>query len=224
MAYDEYDKEHDENIGSLFYEKMGELSEDAALSIMNAFKNGHRKMMYKHAGQYTNLLKRYIQNSKTTAKQKKWFKNIFFTVAMLILIVSFALFVVLSISFAMKEWDDVDVTALTGLISSLAGILSLYIIIPKIIADYLFNTKEDDNMTKIVESIQKYDESVFNSMNSYSFKEATEIEGIKDVISSLKKQAEDNIQEKQVGNNIQEEKIDVDTKTDDNQKTTQKSK
>lgn len=184
---------NDKIIGHMFTRESRNLMGDKDLknnAILNSFRSEHGKIMNEHATQYTNLLKRYIKNSETSATQKKWFKNIFFVVAMLMLISSFILFALISLSFSMKEWENIETTALTGLISALLGLLSLYIVIPEIIAKYLFNEKEDDNMTKIIESIQNYDEKVFNSMNAYSFGENIEQEGGGNTMLKLKKEAE----------------------------------
>ncbi len=174
-------------------EGIQEIHEDKNLkndNILSEFKSTHGRIMNDHAAEYTNLLRRYIENSKTSATQKKWFKNVFFVVAMWMLLASFVLFALISVSFSIKKWEGIEITALTGLISALVGVLSLYIIIPEIIARYLFNEKEDDNMTKIVESVQKYDETIFDSMNAYSFAEAVEKRGGKKAMLELKKQAQ----------------------------------
>lgn len=49
-----------------------------------------------------------------------------------------------------------DVTIITLSIASLAEILSAIIVLPKIIAKYLFNKKEEDNKIKIISDMQAY--------------------------------------------------------------------
>lgn len=49
-----------------------------------------------------------------------------------------------------------DVALITLSISSLAETLSAIIILPKIIAKYLFNKKEEENKIQIISNIQLY--------------------------------------------------------------------
>lgn len=190
MAYDKNNKQ----IDGLFNKEIRTLPEDKDLksnAILNNFKIEHGRIMNEHAEEYTGLLREYITNSRNSARQKKWFKTVFFIVAVSMLASSFVIFGFISVKLIGKGWKDVDTTALAGLISSLVGLLSLYIVIPKIIADYLFNQKEDENMTKMVESIQVYDEKIFSSMNEYSFGEAIDEEGASHKMKHLKEEAED---------------------------------
>lgn len=53
-----------------------------------------------------------------------------------------------------SQITDVSIVALS--ITSLAETLSAIIVLPKIIAKYLFNKKEDDNKIKIISRMQKY--------------------------------------------------------------------
>lgn len=184
---------NEEMINDLYAEESRDLPEDKDLkrnAILNNFRSEHGRIMNEHATEYTELLKAYIENSKNSANQKKWFKSVFFVVSIIILLSSFFVFVAISIVLSGKKWENMEITALSGLISSLVGLLSLYLVIPKIIARYLFNQEEDKHMTKIVESIQLYDEKVFNSMNTYSFGESIEKKGGMDAMMALKEKAE----------------------------------
>lgn len=53
-----------------------------------------------------------------------------------------------------SQITDLSIVALS--ITSLAETLSAIIVLPKIIAKYLFNKKEDDNKIKIISRMQKY--------------------------------------------------------------------
>lgn len=188
---------NNEMIEGLFIENSRNLSEDKELvnnAILNNFRSEHGKIMNEHATEYTKLLKTYIRNSKKSAKQKKLFKNVFFWVSVIMLTLSFVLFAIISLMLILRGWECMNTASLTGLISSLIGLLSLYIVIPEIIAKYLFNQKEDEDMTKIVESVQSYDEKVFNIMNMYSFGETVEREGGMNAMLELKKEAETEVE------------------------------
>lgn len=195
---------NDEKEISSLFERDGieELPQDEDLKrnfIMNFFLNEHSKAMSNHSRQYTKLLKGYIGNSKGNLKKKNIFKDVFFWISISTLILSFALFVAISIAFVVKDWCELNMSAVSGLITSLVGMLSLYIIIPKIIAKYLFNIKEDKNMAKIVKSIQKYDAKVFINMNKHnSENKLKKEEEAKPFMSDLKKNAIE-VKEKEKG-------------------------
>lgn len=64
-----------------------------------------------------------------------------------------------------------DVALITLSISSLAETLSAIIILPKIIAKYLFNKKEEENKIQIISNMQLYNkEKQYKSEGIYSSK------------------------------------------------------
>ncbi len=186
------------DIKHLFEKDAEELPEDEDLRrnfTVDGLMKEHGKFMNNHSAKYTELLAEYINNSKESSIQKRRFKNVFFWVAISMLVLSFMLFVLLCGSLFFKM-DNVKITSLTSFISSLIGLLSLYIIIPKIIAKYLFNIKEDKNMTKIVKSIQTYDEKVFANMNTINHEtDPKEENNERMILMDLKKNAQENTEE-----------------------------
>ena len=52
----------------------------------------------------------------------------------------------------------------TTLIASTASFASVFIVLPKIIAQYLFNTSDERNMADIIKNMQEYDKSVRENM------------------------------------------------------------
>lgn len=64
-----------------------------------------------------------------------------------------------------------DVALITLSISSLAETLSAIIILPKIIAKYLFNKKEEENKIQIISNMQLYNkEKQYKSEETYGSK------------------------------------------------------
>lgn len=205
-----------DEIQALYRAEIEEMIKDENLKkneIMNSLAEKHGKAMSAHSGEYTKLLEEYIKNSKKTSKQKKLFKNVFFWVAIVTLCLSFLLFAVISIHFSLQDFSKINVADLSGLISSLVGLLSLYIIIHKIIAKYLFNVKEDKHMAKIVKSVQKYDAKVFADINSDNIAQKSESENDGKeffmIMSELKKRAKEE--------RTQETKTETDTKSPTNE-------
>lgn len=49
----------------------------------------------------------------------------------------------------------------TIILPAISSLIVAFIKIPEIIAKYLFNTQEDDNMNKIIKNIQDYDRDMF---------------------------------------------------------------
>lgn len=198
-------------IKDLYKEDAEEIPEDGFLkrnAIINALINNHGKSMLDHSREYTDLLKEYIENSKKTSVQKKLFKSVFFWVSVSTLCLSFLLFAGICIYFSLQDFSEIDIEGISGLISSLIGLLSLYIIIPKIIAKYLFNVKEDKHMAKIVKSVQKYDAKVFENLNLSTFdNKKEEEESAKTFMSDLKNA----IKEVDAGTNTQSDATDTKT-------------
>lgn len=107
-----------------------------------------------------------LQNYTITTFKKTGFKIIFFIAALYIWIIFIRLFVksnniVLTKINSMKE-DNVIVQSeiislVISLIPSLVSVLASFIVIPKTIAEYLFNPKEDIDSIKMIKNLQKYD-------------------------------------------------------------------
>ena len=123
------------------------------------YANSHRKSMQEHGDKYTELLDTYISNVKESLEMKREHKGIFFCVTISALIASMALFFIISIIIVIVP-GGTNVDYIIAIAPSFVSLLSMFIIIPKTIAKYLFNIKEDNNMTKVVKSIQKYDAEV----------------------------------------------------------------
>lgn len=114
----------------------------------------------------------FVTNQNQAAKQKKQLKNIFFWFTMVIFAVIvmtpiICLFVMLAIG-ANKYY-----MVLVSLISSVAEVLTTVIVLPKIVAEYLFNKEEETANIKIVELMQKYSDTIhgygkYNSSESDS--------------------------------------------------------
>lgn len=112
--------------------------------------------------QFTDLLKHYVDRQtdtyETNKPLKKEYYNLFkdvFIYSYVMFILSFFISVILYIT--MKE-----IAIFTIIIPFFLESLSITIIIPKIIARYLFNPEEEKNLSDVVSNIQKHHESVRN--------------------------------------------------------------
>lgn len=121
----------------------------------------------KHTEKYTELLKNYITHTKNSNKIKNDYKEIFFwiiigimaalTIAFIVLLCSaFGIIIYLSIKEKPIPTESI-IGLIAAIISSFITMLVSLFKLPEIIAKYLFNPKEDENMAKIIGHIQTYD-------------------------------------------------------------------
>ncbi len=127
----------------------------------------------KHTEKYTSLLTNYITQTESSNKTKNLLKIIFFAIIiaiMILLTVSFlgALFITFRFVYKMSIAKNTAAipaesvaSLITAVISSFLTMLVSLLKLPKIIAKYLFNPKEDENMATVISHIQKYDVDMY---------------------------------------------------------------
>lgn len=138
----------------------------------------HSVEILKHSKNYSKLLDIYVDSANQNITMKKWFKIIFFIVTMCSLISVVILFF-LTLLYAFHSFDKFDnlngitmeaiLSIVTIVIPAISSLIVAFIKIPEIIAQYLFNTKEDENMNLIIKNIQDYDTAMFEM--EYKFDE-----------------------------------------------------
>ena len=94
--------------------------------------------------------------------QKLWARHIMFFVSVAILV---AVTVVVIAAVIWACWyigrSNGDVVAvLPTVIASVVSLLSAFMVIPKIIADYLYNSEEEKYLSEIIGKIQEYDSHI----------------------------------------------------------------
>lgn len=110
---------------------------------------------------YSNMLEHYLDVHTSKARWNTWFKLVFFTVIMLVFLVLICAPMAAIVIIALKE--DVNWEHVALVVSGLAGIITSIMVLPKIIAEHLFPTNEDQNMIGIVENMQKNDSRIRSS-------------------------------------------------------------
>ncbi len=131
-------------------------------NALSAKANSHDRYTDAYIG-ILNVYKNYIRES---IKNKFRLKSLFFALVCVIMAVMIALFF-FSIYWSFGLFSDmveahsqpssVITGAVTAVVSSLVTMTTSIIVLPKIVADYLFNKKEDRSMTKIIGNIQGYE-------------------------------------------------------------------
>lgn len=137
----------------------------------------------KHTKKYTKLLQNYIVHTEDSNKIKNKYKKIFFwiiiaimaalTIAFIVLLCN-ALGIIKDLSVGEKPIPTESIVGLvTAIISSFITMLVSLFKLPEIIAKYLFNPKEDENMATIIGHIQAYD------IGMYTIEKETEKDAMK---------------------------------------------
>ncbi|MBQ2810004.1 MAG: hypothetical protein IJF11_03835 [Clostridia bacterium] len=107
---------------------------------------------------YTVLLKKFFENYGKKSSHNKCYKFFFFITIMLtfVAIVGFSVYFMAMV--ALKETSTYsDIPTIIGAVS---GIISAIIVLPKIIAEYLFPVNEDENMLQLVKNMQINDSDI----------------------------------------------------------------
>ena len=105
--------------------------------------------------QYSMLLRDYVDLHKSKAKANKVYKGIFFALSMFIF-VGMAICSVI-VMFIVSNNGNNSLSDIAVVASSAASIISVIIVIPKIIAEHLLPTNEDEHMIGIVKNMQTND-------------------------------------------------------------------
>lgn len=161
---------------------------------------------------YTKLLNHFVDITKTRNKVKEIHKWIYFWIVMLL--VSFFGIMVFMLVRKIELSGDDWIAGLAVAISCLASFSSVIISIPLIITKYLFSTKEDNNIAKIILHTQKHDlsgkriiETSNNKENSVLGEKETNDNLLIDTINEGVKNLKDN--DKYFPDNTQEERKEV---------------
>ena len=111
---------------------------------------------------FSRLLKNLVRTENIKEAQKKTFKSWFFIIVMFLFAGLFLAPIVLIILFKSLI---TDYTIMAAIVASLIELISAIIILPNIIAEYLFNKDEDDNTVKLIELMKSYQQDKGNHLH-----------------------------------------------------------
>lgn len=122
----------------------------------------------KYTKSYTALVDAYTQQLAINAKSKKDLKERFFNVmCTIIFFMIFSFIGTLVFTFDLLFKKNISPTIISGIIpaiiSSFVTMLTAILKLPQIIANYLFNKDEDNQMVEIIKSIQRYEIDISES-------------------------------------------------------------
>ncbi len=126
------------------------------------YKKSQNEQIIEREKLFNNFLKEYTEAFTEKSNQKRILKYIFFGCVMFILVGV----PVTSFIFIIKADNIIEL--ITTVLGSLGEFITAFIILPKIIAKYLFDKEEDTNLTNLIIKMQDYN---LNSKNKVDKKE-----------------------------------------------------
>ena len=113
---------------------------------------------------FSNLLNTYVKNANRNLIAKLFFKIIFFATCVVILV---GIFILLSkITWFCLNNEVSTETLIVTMLNTIVSFLSAFIVLPRVIAEYLYNSDEEKNMTELIKNIQERDKSIRENMKS----------------------------------------------------------
>ncbi len=104
---------------------------------------------------FNQLLDAYVKNTKQNLSAKLWFKKIFFATCIIILLAIATLMFFVTVYCLFN--DVSKETLIISMINSIVSFAASFIVLPHTIANYLFNTDEEKDMTGLVKNLQDHD-------------------------------------------------------------------
>lgn len=112
---------------------------------------------------FSEILRHYVRKIKESYNSNKIKKEEYYTLFKRIFISSYIAFILSTVVCLVLYLIFEDIAIFSVMIPFFLEALSVTIIIPKIIAEYLFNTEEEKNLSEVINNIQKHNESVRNN-------------------------------------------------------------
>lgn len=145
-----------------------EIHDDEELELINELDRSDVDTIKSHNISYKLLLNLYLDCVGSNLIQKRDMKNKFFTISCATMIGTAFLeigCIILAAIFALmgKDLSNFD---FASLISVSVSFLTVYIVIPKIIAEHLFNNNDEDTMSDIIKYMLNHDRHIRNVLKS----------------------------------------------------------
>lgn len=154
--YDEILNESDIDVSALRSTKFEIASDDSEYQkSLTQFQRLKEKSATERDANFTDLVKQFVANYSDKYKQNKSLKFSFYIWVMVLFSVTMLLpflVVILATLNRIKDWEIV-----ISLITAFGTIITSFIVIPKIIAQYLFSLKEDETIVKIISDLHSGD-------------------------------------------------------------------
>ena len=123
---------------------------------------------------FSKLLEHYVFKVQDTYEKNQDRKNEFYELFKNILVYSYIFLAITLVVCVLIYLIIGEAIIITAIIPPFFESLSVTIIIPKIIAEYLFNTEEEKNLSEVINNIQKHNDSVRTHQRNSSESKNTE--------------------------------------------------
>lgn len=129
-------------------------NEAEEISQSNDFINREKDSYIKIDQEFNRFLHNFVDIEEKKEKQKLNLKDQFFWFIML----GFLALMLTPLIIVIVGRNMSSTSMIVSLITALIELVSAIIVLPKIIAEYLFNKEEDANMIQIIKNMQEYNE------------------------------------------------------------------
>ncbi len=112
--------------------------------------------------QYTKILQNHAKLTKSRGICKEIHKWLFFW--MIVAVTSFGVYYIYKILNKIIDTNNIDdiIRSIPIIVTSIVSLVSAIIAVPLTIAKFLFNEKEDDNITALIQHTQEHDSTGIN--------------------------------------------------------------
>lgn len=130
------------------------------ISSDDELQNDDRIRMKERNKKYSEVLDAFVSNTKKVLWIKLVFRVIFLLVSMGALVGIFVVFCAVLWWAANGKIEAGYLETVVTIISSMAAMMTVFIVLPKIMTKYLFDVEEEKNIYNIVKQIQDYDQVI----------------------------------------------------------------
>lgn len=148
-------------------EKATKINDDEFNSLIIKDENVEKRNEY-----YTDLVENFKDSLAYNDYNKQTYKKAFFWTTLILLIGVVAVSIIGTILVICFLQDTVSV--ITAISTAIIGMLSSIIVLPKIIAKYLFNPEEDKPVAKMVQQMIEYDKNIRYHLHGFTIKKIKE--------------------------------------------------
>lgn len=127
--------------------------------IKRNYKIETTKQIKKRDEHFNSLLLSFIDDYKRRSKTKNILKIIFFGIILFILLVLIATPIVLIFIIAID-----NIPSIIAIITSIVEAFVAFLVLPKLIAQYLFDPKEDEKLVELIKHMQDYNTHQHDNM------------------------------------------------------------
>lgn len=124
------------------------------ISQTNDFINREKDSYIKIDQEFNRFLHNFVDIEEKKENQKLDLKDQFFWFIM----IGFFALMLTPLIIAIAGRNMSNIAMIVSLVTALIELVSAIIVLPKIIAEYLFNKEEDSNMVQIIRNMQEYNE------------------------------------------------------------------